>query len=97
MHKQINTCRLVDGEKRVNFGVKNRLHDAKSYSRVNKNYITREFYLHREGVSPVSRGSFTYIMYRSFNLVNNTFPIENKKKRLPQFEAIVLYKLIECN
>lgn len=55
MHKQINTCSLVDGKKGVNFGVKNRLHDAKSYSRVNKNYITREFYLHHEENSATSR------------------------------------------
>lgn len=44
----MDTCSLVDGKKGVNFGVKNRVHDAKSYSRVNKNYITREFYLHRD-------------------------------------------------
>lgn len=58
MHKQINTCRLVDGEKRVNFGVKNILYSAESYSRVNKNYITREFYLHHEENSATSRCIF---------------------------------------
>lgn len=58
MRKQINTCRLVDGEKRVNFWVKNRLHDAKSCNRVYKNYITREFYLHHEENSATSRCIF---------------------------------------
>lgn len=61
--KQINTCSLVDGKKEVNFGVKNRLHYAESCNRVNKNYITREFYLHRDVAESTSRCIFEAVYH----------------------------------
>ena len=62
-----------------------------------KKYITREFYLHREGVSSTSRRSFIYISIVFHNYPQQQSAYETKKNDCTNLEQSFSIKLIECN